>query len=150
MDIDPTITRRTLLAVSAAGAGAAALAACSSSSSPSSSSGGSTNASSQAGGGASGQALAKLADVPVGGAKAVKLPNGTPGIVARPTADKAACFSAICTHQGCTVAVNGKTLDCPCHGSQYNATTGAVLRGPAPAPLHPVAVTITGGEIVTA
>jgi Rieske Fe-S protein len=161
MSMDPTITRRALLAAGAAGAGAAALAACSSSSSDNSGSGGTSAAappaSSGPGGGDSGgaagdshgaKALVKLDDVPVGGAKAAKLADGSPVIVARPTATTAACFSAICTHMGCTVAVKGKTLDCPCHGSRYNALTGAVLQGPAPAPLHKVAVSVEGGEVM--
>jgi Rieske Fe-S protein len=167
MTIDPLITRRTLLAVSAAGAGAVALAACSSSSSSddstSSAPGGagsspaappaSSGSSSADSGGASGdsngaKALLKLDDVPVGGAKAAKLSDGSPVVVARPTATTTACFSAICTHMGCTVAVKGKELDCPCHGSRFNALTGAVLHGPAPTPLHKVAVTVQNGEVL--
>ena len=56
--------------------------------------------------------------------------------------------SAICTHQGCTVNAAGKQLNCPCHGSQYDAFTGAVLRGPAPKPLAEVAVRVSGDQIV--
>src|SRR4051794_5082679 len=146
MTMDSTMTRRTLLAASAAGAGAIALAACSSDSGDSSGSGGSDGSGSQPGG----RTLVELDAVPVGGAKAVKLPDGTPGIVARPTATEARCFSAICTHQGCTVAVKGKELDCPCHGSRFNALTGAVLSGLAPTALDKVAVTVKNGEVVTA
>jgi len=147
MTMDSPMTRRTLLAASAAGAGAAALsstlAACSAGSSGS---GGSGDSSGQP----AGRKLVALADVPVGGAAAVKLPDGTPGVVARPTAAEARCFSAICTHQGCTVAVKGKELDCPCHGSRFNALTGAVLSGLAPRALDKVPVTVKGGEVVTA
>jgi len=41
-------------------------------------------------------------------------------------------LSARCTHLGCTVgvAVDGVTLVCPCHGSEYDLE-GRVLRGPA-------------------
>src|SRR5579863_2884077 len=40
-------------------------------------------------------------------------------------------FSAICTHQGCTVAmVQNGVISCPCHGSQFSALTGAVVNGP--------------------
>ena len=39
--------------------------------------------------------------------------------------------SAICTHQGCQIEGMGGGLACPCHGSRFNATTGAVTGGPA-------------------
>jgi Rieske Fe-S protein len=80
----------------------------------------------------------ELADVPVGGAVAAKDASGAPIIVAQPTAGTAVAFSAICTHMQCQVAPAGKRLDCPCHGSQYDATNGAVLRGPATRPLPAV------------
>jgi len=40
----------------------------------------------------------------------------------------------LCTHQGCSLAkgeLEGTTVTCPCHGSQFDVTTGTVLRGPA-------------------
>lgn len=45
-----------------------------------------------------------------------------------------AALSPICTHQGCTVGVEGRHLVCPCHGSTYRRD-GAVVRGPAQRPL---------------
>jgi Rieske Fe-S protein len=57
-------------------------------------------------------------------------------------------FSAICTHQGCKVAPAGTTLNCPCHGSKYDAMTGKVLNGPAKADLAPVAVKVSGQDVV--
>jgi Rieske Fe-S protein len=59
----------------------------------------------------------------------VNLPDGDPAIVARPTANTAVAFSAKCTHMGCTVQPAGSELHCPCHGSKYNALTGAVIQG---------------------
>lgn len=46
-------------------------------------------------------------------------------------------FDAICTHQNCTVSYNALniTLDCPCHGSTYEARDGSVINGPALLPL---------------
>src|SRR5947207_14454211 len=70
---------------------------------------------------AAGTPLVALADVPVGQAKATKAPDGSDVIVARPSESAAAAFSAICTHQGCTVAPKGADLVCPCHGSVFNA-----------------------------
>lgn len=97
--------------------------------------------------GADDAALARLATIPVGSAVAAKDAAGKPIVVAQPTAGKAVAFSAICTHMGCTVAPAGKTLNCPCHGSVYDAATGKVLSGPAPAPLPAVAVHVTDGKV---
>ncbi len=55
--------------------------------------------------------------------------------------------TAICTHQGCTVAAAGADANCPCHGSKYNAATGAVINGPALSPLAEVPVTIANGQV---
>ena len=90
-----------------------------------------------------------LADVPVGGAVAVDI-EGAPSIVAQPEAGTVVAFTAICTHQGCKVTPADAKLDCPCHGSQFDAFTGEVLRGPAEAPLAAVAVAVEGDNVVKA
>jgi Rieske Fe-S protein len=100
-----------------------------------------------AGAGSGGGALVKLADVPVGGAVAVQGPAGAV-IVAQPTAGQVVAHSAICTHAGCKVAPAGAQLACPCHGSVFDAFTGAVVRGPAKAPLGAVAVKVSGQDVV--
>jgi len=55
--------------------------------------------------------------------------------------ERAWALSAACSHLGCTVAPgpDGRTLDCPCHGSRY-ALDGGVLHGPADEPLTELAV----------
>jgi 3-phenylpropionate/trans-cinnamate dioxygenase ferredoxin subunit len=55
-----------------------------------------------------------------------------------------------CTHMGCSLAngkLNGTTVTCPCHGSQFDVTSGAVIRGPAIRPVRSHAVKIEGEEI---
>jgi Rieske Fe-S protein len=84
----------------------------------------------------------------VGSSVSAKDASG-PILVAQPTSGKVVAFSAICTHQGCTVAPAGTKFQCPCHGSMYDAATGAVLQGPAPRPLTPVQVHVDGGNVVT-
>jgi cytochrome b6-f complex iron-sulfur subunit len=93
-------------------------------------------------------ALAKLGDVPVGSAVSAKSADGKDVIIAQPTAGKVVGFSAICTHQGCTVVPAGKTLNCPCHGSKFSATTGEVQTGPAKKPLPAFAVRVDGENVV--
>ncbi|WP_187369631.1 ubiquinol-cytochrome c reductase iron-sulfur subunit [Fodinicola acaciae] len=105
-------------------------------------------ANSSGGGSGGGQALAKLSDIPVGQAISTKTPDGRTVIVAQPTAGTAVAFSATCTHMGCTVAPVGKQLNCPCHGSQFDATTGKVLQGPAARPLSTVDVHVADGNVV--
>jgi Rieske Fe-S protein len=77
----------------------------------------------------------------------VRLLNGDPAIVTRTGGAAAVCLSAICTHQGCTVAPQGDRLHCPCHQSEFDSTTGAVLGGPAPRPLDKIAVQVVDGEV---
>jgi Rieske Fe-S protein len=135
------MSRRTALSAGAVGAGAVTLAACGGGK-PTRPKSGSPSA-------ATGTKLVKLDDITVGEAVSAKLPNGSPVLVSRPTEDTVACFSAICTHLGCTVAPKGTQLHCPCHGSVYDATTGKVLHGPAPRPLPAVTVHVADGEVVT-
>lgn len=154
------VSRRVVLTVGAVGASSMALAACSKAKSADSSAPATTAATSAAGAassaassadsgsGGGGAALAKLSDIKVGEAISATGADGKPIIIARPTATTVAAFSAICTHQACMVAPAGKELDCPCHGSVYNATTGAVINGPAPLPLPPVKVTLSGDNVI--
>jgi thiosulfate dehydrogenase [quinone] large subunit len=75
--------------------------------------------------------------------------TGDPAYVVQTAPGKYTAFSAICTHQGCTVAFVRKTsqFQCPCHGGLYDAKTGKVLGGPPPAPLQQIAVKDVDGQI---
>lgn len=96
-----------------------------------------------------GQRLLPLSELPVGEAKSVTL-DGRELIVTRTGDNSAVAFSAICTHQGCTVAPAENELRCPCHGSTYDTRTGHVTGGPAPSPLTKIPVRVDGGTVVTA
>ena len=91
-----------------------------------------------------GSPLASVAAVQAAGS--VVAGTDTPILLAS-SGGKVVAHTAICTHQGCTVAAKGAEADCPCHGSKYNATTGAVLNGPAQLPLATVPVTIANGQV---
>ena len=54
---------------------------------------------------------------------------------------------AKCTHRGGPLnegKLDGSTVTCPWHGSQYNVCTGAVLRGPATEPAKTYRVVVEG------
>jgi thiosulfate dehydrogenase [quinone] large subunit len=73
--------------------------------------------------------------------------TGGPDIVVRQRSGALAAHSAICTHAGCTVQYAGGELVCPCHGSVFDATTGAVLQGPAAIGLPARRVIEHGGQL---
>ena len=92
-----------------------------------------------------GRRLIALSAVPAGGGVVV---SSARVVLTRDAAGSLHAFSAICTHQGCSVtSVRDGTIRCPCHGSRFDANTGAVVAGPAPAPLPTVAVEVTGGVV---
>jgi 3-phenylpropionate/trans-cinnamate dioxygenase ferredoxin subunit len=59
-------------------------------------------------------------------------------------------FDDLCPHEGCPLSaglLTGTILMCQCHGSQFDITTGAILRGPATRPLLTYEVREQDGEI---
>ncbi|MFE7467298.1 Rieske 2Fe-2S domain-containing protein [Streptomyces sp. NPDC057499] len=92
-----------------------------------------------------GTVLADTAEIPEGGGKIFADRHV---VVTQPKAGEFKAFSSTCTHQGCTVSrVADGTIDCPCHGSKFNAATGAVVHGPATRPLPAKRITVAGGSI---
>jgi thiosulfate dehydrogenase [quinone] large subunit len=90
-----------------------------------------------------GAAIGPASGVPVGLAASCQDPaTGEPSIVSRPRAGKFLAFDAVCPHAGCTVAYDpaAKLFACPCHGSEFSASTGAVERGPAATGLRNIAI----------
>ena len=87
--------------------------------------------------------LARTKDIRVGGGKVVGKV-----VITHPKKGVFKCFSSTCTHQGCTVAsISHNKITCPCHGSQYSAVTGHVVRGPAKRALARKRIKISKGRI---
>jgi thiosulfate dehydrogenase [quinone] large subunit len=81
-----------------------------------------------------GTVIGPARDVPVGQAASFTDPaTGDPSIVIRSGSGTFVAFDAVCPHAGCTVGYDPaqQVIICPCHGSQFNARTGAVEVGPA-------------------
>jgi 3-phenylpropionate/trans-cinnamate dioxygenase ferredoxin component len=60
-------------------------------------------------------------------------------------------FDDTCTHTGCSLAegrLDGTTVTCACHGSQFDVTSGAVLRGPAKRPVRSRLVKVEGENLL--
>ncbi len=57
-------------------------------------------------------------------------------------------FSSICPHLGCKFNYDNDShrFACPCHGSQFDGSTGAHLAGPAPRGLDPLPFRETSGK----
>jgi thiosulfate dehydrogenase (quinone) large subunit len=92
--------------------------------------------------------LGAASQLPVGAGATYPDPgDGQPDIVIRQSNGALVAYSAVCPHAGCTVQYGGGQIICPCHGSTFNAQTGAVTNGPATTGLAPRKVIQRGGEI---
>lgn len=92
-----------------------------------------------------GEALATTSEIPVGGGKIFE---GEKVVVTQPEEGTFKAFSAVCTHQGCTVSsVEGGTINCACHGSKYRVADATVANGPSRKPLPPRQITVESGSI---
>jgi len=90
-----------------------------------------------------GTAIGPASSVPVGGSASFTDPStGDPSLVIQHTTNNFVAFDAICPHAGCTVAYQSgaNIITCPCHGSEFDPKTGAVVVGPAASGLTPIKV----------
>jgi nitrite reductase/ring-hydroxylating ferredoxin subunit len=92
-------------------------------------------------------ATVATSDVPVGGGVVVQSGGGV--LVVQPTAGTFAAYSSVCPHQGCTVnPPMGGFITCPCHGSTFRVSDGAVVQGPAQQGLTPLQSHVEGNDVV--
>jgi Rieske Fe-S protein len=120
------------------------------------SAGGSAGSSAEASGGATetaasgGGGIASVSEVEPGSAAKFE-DSGNPAILVHLEDGDFVAYSAVCTHQGCTVAYKDGQLACPCHGSIFDPADGAaVVNGPAQQPLPEIPVEVRGGEVFKA
>jgi nitrite reductase/ring-hydroxylating ferredoxin subunit len=60
-------------------------------------------------------------------------------------------FDDTCPHAGCSLVkgeLDGTTVTCDCHDSQFDVTSGAVLRGPARRPVRSRVVQVEGDDLL--
>lgn len=152
------ISRGRFIHLGAAVGAATALAAC-----------GGGSGGSGGGGGSGGQTAAEEASQPSGGSEAPGGESiaaesdvapgealdfedgGDPAVLVHLDSGDFVAYSAVCTHQQCTVAYQDGSLACPCHGSMFDPANGAeVTAGPAPTPLSEIPVEVRDGEVFVA
>ena len=107
--------------------------------------GSSSTADASSSAGRSGGARLAASDVPVGGGTVLKAQKV---VVTQPVKGEFKAFTAVCTHQGCTVGqVTGGQIVCPCHGSRFSIKDGSPTSGPAQSPLSEKKVSVKGAQI---
>lgn len=92
--------------------------------------------------------VARTADVP-GGELAAFDVGGTRVAVAN-IGGTFHAFDDTCTHRQCSLAegeLDGTTVTCPCHGSQFDVRTGEVLTPPAVVPVKTYQVRTEGESL---
>ncbi len=56
-----------------------------------------------------------------------------------------------CTHEDCSLSqgdLDDHAVECPCHGSRFDLTTGDMLNLPAVLPVRTHRVTVEGGDVL--
>ena len=92
--------------------------------------------------------VGKEGDIAAGSVKIVRV-GRDPVLLIHTPAGQFRALSARCTHLGCVVQYQESPtphFGCNCHGSQFDMN-GVNISGPAPKPLPPYRVTMTGSSI---
>ncbi|MGI8649152.1 MAG: Rieske (2Fe-2S) protein [Rubrobacter sp.] len=97
----------------------------------------------------SSEAIVATSEVPVGESYEFE-DGGQSAVLVHQENDEFVAYSAVCTHQGCTVAYRDTELVCPCHGSAFDLANGEPTAGPANSPLPRIAVEVQGDDVVRA
>ena len=111
-----------------------------------------TAASTSAGENSASKKIIEDASLEIGATHNFESKAGTPAVLFR-TKSGVFAYSAVCTHEGCTVQFNSasKNLQCGCHGAVFDPFDGAkVVTGPTNQPLAKIKVAIEGTWIVEA
>lgn len=99
-----------------------------------------------------GTPIGLASQVPIGGSGRFTDPkSGDPGLVLQLAKGRFVAYDAVCPHAGCTVGYSpaANLIVCPCHGSEFDPSTGAVVSPPAPHGLSSIPVAVdANGELV--
>jgi 3-phenylpropionate/trans-cinnamate dioxygenase ferredoxin component len=91
----------------------------------------------------------KTSEIPAGGITAVDA-HGMRVAVAN-VAGTYYAFDDACTHEQCSLATDGElegtTVTCTCHGSEFDVRTGKVLAPPATQPVKVYPVRVAGDAL---
>jgi len=92
--------------------------------------------------------VSKVTDVPEGELRGYKV--GGEDVAVANVEGELHAFNDICTHQHCLLSegdLDGTKVECPCHGSQFDVTTGDVMNGPATEPVDTYEVAVEGDDL---
>lgn len=87
------------------------------------------------------------ADLKVGASLSVAV-QGDTYLLWRKDETTVLAYTAVCTHQGCTVGLAKTDFKCPCHGSEFSHEDGSRVAGPAKKPLTRYAAAIDGTDVL--
>lgn len=96
------------------------------------------------------RAVARVADVPVGGSLVFAYPGEDDhAILVRLPAGQFVAYDQQCTHLLCPVIAQPEAgrLHCPCHNGNFDLETGRVLSGPPERPLPRITLEIRDGVV---